>query len=413
MKVGIRLKTLHEPLLYNPFDPAVRADPYPSYRCLRETAPVHHSPLGFWAVSRHADVTGAQRDPRLPLAGPVAAQRAESVAADPSHPASAVVTTWLLLSDPRRHRRFRALTASVLSPGHLESLRREITLLAGALLDELAAEPVVDLVGQFARPLAVSTLCRWLNLPRQDWSRVGHWAVLINRGMEPTLRPAAMREVIGAVSACQDYLRERLAERRSTPCDDVLSTLLAADPEGGPATEPELVAMLSVLLGSGVETTSNLIGNGLLGLLRNPDQLELLQDRRVPTGDAVSELLRYDSPMQLHGRQASSDIEIGGTLVPRGAKVVLLIGSANRDPACFAEPDRLDLRRAAGRHASFGAGAHYCVGAALARIEAEIALELLLDRAERLEPLVGPVSWRQDQVALRGLTALPVHLGLG
>jgi cytochrome P450 len=170
--------------------------------------------------------------------------------------------------------------------------------------------------------------------------------------------------------------------------------------------------MLSVLLGSGVETTSNLLGNGLLGLLRDREQLGLLQDQRVRAGDAVGELLRFDSPMQLHGRQASSDVDIGGTIVPRGAKVVLLIGSANRDPACFPEPDRLDLRRPAGQHASFGAGAHYCVGAGLARIETEIALEMLLNRAERLGPVAGPVRWREDQVALRGLTALPVHLRL-
>ena len=408
----ISLAQLYEPLLYNPFDSAVRADPYPAYRHLRETDPVHRSPLGFWALSRHADVTAAQRDPRLRLAGPVAAERAKAVAADPSHPAAAVVTTWLLLSDERQHRRFRALTASVLSPRHLASLRQEVALLAGALLDDLADEPVVDLVGQFARPLAINTLCRWLDLPREDWSRCGHWAVLINRGMEPTLRPAAMREVVGAVRACQDYLRERFAERRREPRDDVLSALMAAELEDEPATERELVAILSVLLGSGVETTSNLLGNGLLGLLRNRDQLELLQDQRAPIGDAVYELLRYDSPMQLHGRQASSDVEIRGTVVPSGAKVVLLIGSANRDPACFPEPDRLDLQRSAGRHASFGAGAHYCVGAGLARVETEIALEMLLQRAGRLGPVAGPVRWREDQVALRGLTALPVHLHL-
>jgi cytochrome P450 len=209
--------------------------------------------------------------------------------------------------------------------------------------------------------------------------------------------------------ACEASLHAVLAERRRRPGDDLLSRLMESEFEGEPVSDDEVVSYVSLMLGAAAETTANLIGNSLLALLQHPDQLQLLREDPALVPGAIEELLRFDSPAQLHGRWALEDVEVGGRTIPRGSKVILLIGAANRDPDQFPDPDALDVRRSNVRFASFGTGVHYCLGAGFARLEASVALPMVLERYPRLGPIVEGPRWREEHVALRSLATLVVE----
>lgn len=402
------LKTDRE-LLYNPFDPALRVDPYPIYRRLRETDPVHRSPLGFWVLSRYADVVEVQRAPDLSFFSPRTMERLRVALEDPSNPAMKV-GRWLSFLDRSEHKRFRGLLGRFFTPTALEATRPLIVRSVEQLLDRFPDDRPVDLIGEFAQLLPINMLCEWLGLPREDHERCRGWAASIGRILTSVLNPEMIRRMSGAVLACDAYLRVQLAERRANPRDDLLSALLDAKHGGRPITEDELVGDVTLLLGATYETSVNLIGNGILALLSNPDQLALLREDPSLIANAVEELLRYDAPAQLHGRWAAEDLPVGGKVIPAGARLVILIGSANRDPERFPDPDRLDLRRSDAQSASFGNGVHYCLGAWVARMETQIAISMLLDRFPRIGPLTTPPQWRSDPPAIRGLKELPVRV---
>lgn len=398
-------------LLYNPFDPALRSDPYPIYRRLRETEPVHRSPLGFWVLSRYADVAAVQRDPSLGFFSTRLLNRVMNAGIDPASP-EAKALRWVLFIDKERHRRFRGLMSRFFSPRSLESMGPRISAVVEQLLDRLPTDRPVDVIEEFARPLPITVLCEWMGIPRADRAGCYGWSAAIGRVLLSVLSPDMIRSMRDALDISDRYFQALVSERRRHPGDDMLSALIETEFEHEPITDDELIGNVVLLFGASYETTANLLGNGLLALLRNPDQLDLLRAEPALVGDAVEELLRYDSPAQLHGRWTLTELEVGDTVIPADSRLIILIGSANRDPAQFPDPDSLNVRRPDVRPTSFGGGVHHCLGAGMARLEAQVAFSLLLKRFPRIQLVGEPLQWRSDYVAVRGLKELRVELAV-
>ena len=391
---------------FNPMDPAFVADPYPTYRRLRAEDPVHHSPLGFWVLTRYPDVMSTLRDPRLikePIAAFVAA-RFGMTAPPPGLGLS------MLDRDPPDHTRLRGLVSKAFTPKALESLRPGIQKIVDDLLADAAGRGQMDLIEEFAYPIPVRVICEMLGVPVRDHERFKGWGLDIARGLDAIMLPpdseVGQRSVSGR-RALAEYFRELIAERRTAPREDMLSALIAAEEAGDKLNEEELLASCILLLVAGHETTVNLIGNGTLALLRHPDQLQKLRENPGLIGTAVEELLRFDGPVQRTARIPSEDLTIGGRTIPKGEMVMPFLGAADRDPAQFPDPDRLDITRADNRHIAFGMGIHFCLGAPLARMEGQIAINTLLARLPKLALATDQPQFRQS-LTLRGLQALPV-----
>ncbi|HUM17578.1 MAG TPA: cytochrome P450 [Candidatus Nitrosotalea sp.] len=390
---------------FNPMDPEFVADPYPMYQRLRTEDPVHHSPLGFWVLTRYADVITSLRDPRLikePIAAFVAARF--GMAVPPGLGLS------MLDRDPPDHTRLRGLVSKAFTPKALESLRPHIQQIVTGLLDKVEGHGEMDLIEEFAYPLPVIVICEMLGVPVRDHERFKQWGLDIARGLDAIMLPpdseVGKRSVTGR-RALAEYFRELIAERRAAPRDDMLSALIAAEEAGDKLNEEELLATCILLLVAGHETTVNLIGNGTLALLRHPAELRRLRDDPGIIGAAVEELLRFDGPVQRTARIPSEDVTIGGRTIPKGEMVMPFLGAADRDPAQFPDPDRLDLTRADNRHIAFGMGIHFCLGAPLARMEGQIAINMLLKRLPKLALATDKPEHRQS-LTLRGLQSLPV-----
>ncbi len=389
---------------FNPMDPEFVADPYPTYHRLRAEEPVHHNPLGFWVLTRYEDVVATLRDPRAikePIAAFVAARFGAPV---PS------VGFSMLDRDPPDHTRLRGLVSKAFTPKMVEQLRPDVQALVDGLLDRVEGAGTMDLIEEFAYPIPVTVICLMLGVPVEDRERFKQWGLDIARGLDAIMLPpdseVARRSMVSRL-ALAEYFRELIAERRATPRADVLSGLIAAEEAGDRLSEHELLATCILLLIAGHETTVNLIGNGTLALLRHPDQLRLLRERPALIGGAVEELLRFDGPVQRTARIPSADITIDGRTIPKGDLVMPFIGAADRDPAQFPDPDRLDITRADNRHIAFGLGIHFCLGAPLARVEGQIAINTLLRRLPRLALATERPVFRQS-LTLRGLESLRV-----
>jgi pimeloyl-[acyl-carrier protein] synthase len=390
---------------FNPMDPEFVADPYPMYHRLRVEDPVHHSPLGFWVLTRYPDVMAMLRDPRLikePIAAFVAARF--GMAVPPGLGLS------MLDRDPPDHTRLRGLVSKAFTPRALERLRPEIQQIVDGLLDEAQSRGSMDLIEEFAYPLPVRVICEMLGVPVKDHERFKRWGLDIARGLDAIMLPpdseVGQRSVSGR-RALADYFRGLIAERRAAPRDDMLSALIAAEEAGDKLNEEELLATCILLLVAGHETTVNLIGNGTLALLRHPAELRKLRENPGLIGTAVEELLRFDGPVQRTARIPSEDITIGGQTIGKGEMVMPFLGAADRDPTQFPDPDRLDITRADNRHIAFGMGIHFCLGAPLARMEGQIAINTLLARLPKLALATDRPTFRQS-LTLRGLETLPV-----
>jgi len=400
---------------FSTLDPAVAIDPYPRYRRYREREPVHvGAPL--WPegppvvyLFGFAEVMAALRDNRL-------GRETSRLTPDAPEPTrtpdtfGAMASDWMLFRDPPDHTRLRQLANVAFTPKRVAARRPAVEALATHLLDQMEeCDDPADLIEAFAFPLPVLVISDILGVPDEDQDRFRDWSAVFAAAIDADVAELAAiaARADAATAEVSEYLRWIIARRREDPRDDVLTAMIAARAEGDRFTEQEVIATCVLLLFAGHETTVNLIGNGTLALLRNPNQWRLLTSRPDLAGNAVEELLRYDGPVQYTGRTAFTDVEYGGVPVPRGAEVVTMLGSANRDPAAFTDPDRLDITRSVGRIMSFGMGIHFCLGAPLARLEGEVAFAALASRLPGLALADPAPAWRGG-VVLRGLRSLPV-----
>lgn len=395
-----------EPDLFNPLSPAFHADPYPFYRHLRETDPVHLSALGLWILTRYEDCVTSLRDPRFGRDGFEAILSAQYG----EESETGRLPRSMLFRDPPDHTRLRSLVNRAFTPRVIEGMRGQIQAVVDRLLDHAEAQGRIDVIADLAYPLPVTVICDMLGVPVGDHEQIKEWSSDIIRSLDaigvPSDPSIVERGRIGR-RGIADYFRALLPERRRRPRADLLSALIAAEEQGDRLTEGELLATCVLLFIAGHETTVNLIGNGTLALLKHPEQLRRLREDPALIGSAIEELLRYDGPVQRTARIPSEDITIGGRTIPKGEMVMPFLGAANRDPAQFPDPDRLDITRADNRHIAFGMGIHFCLGAPLARMEGQIAINTLLRRLPKLA-LAGQRPEHRQSLTLRGLVSLPV-----
>ena len=390
---------------YNPLSARTAQDPYPAYAALRGRAPVHRSRLlKAWVFARHADVDAILRDHRRfgndPRKGPLSSRQRAML--PPPHEFT------LLFLDPPDHTRLRALVNKAFTPRAVNALESRVRSILGALLDDIDDPSAFDLMEAVARPLPVIVMAEMLGVPAEDRARFAVWAAQRARLLEPTISRRERKAGGAASQAFDAYFRPIIEERRAAPREDIVSALVQAQDEGAHLSERETLNMLRLLLSAGTETSANLIGNGILALLRHPDQLQRLRDDPDLIPAAVEELLRFDSPVQVDSRRVLADYEVNGFPLRKRDNIVLLLGAANRDPDVFVNPDVLDIDRHQGRHLSFGGGIHHCLGAPLARLEGRIVLEMLLDRFESIRLLGDRPRFRQG-IVLRSLRSLTLQ----
>jgi cytochrome P450 len=402
--------------------PALRRNPYPLFRMARTLDPIHRSPFGIWVLTRHQDVLAAVRHPSLGNDERKADSTAiklgplQRLLGRPDRPARGgpfheMFIQLMLFRDAPDHTRLRSLVSKAFTPKVVDAHTPRIEEMVAEQLDGLAGRQHLELMSKFAYPLPARVICELLGVPEDDVPFVISQAPALAVGFDPS--PMRTAEVLVAADEATrqltDYLKQLIVQRRKEPGTDLLSRLIAAEEEGDRLSHDELVATVLLLLIAGHETTANLIGNGLLALLRHPGQLERFRADPDLDRSAVEELLRYDGPVQMVERIALEDVELGGVTIPRGRIVVLCLGAANRDPGVFREPERLDLARDPNHHVAFSGGHHFCLGASLARVEARIALGQLVRRFPELHAATDRLRWRPS-FTIRGLQELPLAL---
>jgi pimeloyl-[acyl-carrier protein] synthase len=396
-------------------NPQLLANPYPLYAMLRASNPVFRLPVpietgaGIWALTRYAEVQQVLKDARFS----VARARADVVQRNRERVPPQLLggpggLRTMLILDPPEHTRLRNLVSKAFTPRRVSALEPHIASLTAELLDAAAERGggEMDVIRDLAEPLPAIVIAELLGVPAEDHRQFRAWSKQLIEAAPrsivegPEIAERTFRELI-------DYLRGAVATRRREPGDDLISAMIEAQEERDALTDQELLSTSFLLLLAGHETTTNLIGNGLHALLRHPEQLERLRAQPERLDGAIEEMLRYDSPVQATVRVATEDVELAGQVLPKGALAICVIGAANRDPDVFADPDRLDIGRAVVPHLSFGFGAHFCLGASLARLEARAAFRGLLDRHPTLRLATEHVEHRPNFL-LRGLRALPV-----
>ncbi len=393
--------------LYHLLDPEVLANPYPLYHRLRSEDPVHWDPyLHAWVVTRYTDViTVFQRFSASRTFTPeqLAALGLRSLA-----PLAKVMVLQMLFLDPPAHTRVRGLASKAFTARRVEVLRSHIQDITNSLLDAVQDRGRMDVIKDLAYPLPAIVTAEMLGVPTSDWQQLTAWSadfaqVLGNFQHNPDSAP----KVIKSLEEMTAYFRAAVREQREHPRDGLISAYLNAEIDGDRFTEEEVVANTIVTMVGGQETTTNLIGNGVLTLLRHQDQLERLKADMSLIPSAVEELLRYESPSQHTARLAPDEVMLGGKMIRKRQAVIAVMGAANRDPERFPDPDRLDIGRQDNRHVAFAWASHFCFGAPLARIEGQTAFATMLRRMPNLQLEPGPLTWREN-LGLRGLTALAV-----
>jgi|FEC22Drversion2_1045045.scaffolds.fasta_scaffold00521_12 cytochrome P450 len=386
--------------------PAFREDPYPLYERFRGGAPLLRVADTIWFALGHAEVTAMLRHPRLSTDEQEHATTKAGREPDPNRARS------LLFMDPPDHTRLRGQVARAFTPRRIEDLRVATEGITNELVEAMATQRggTVDLIEAFAYPLPVRVICTLLGVPARDEAIFTNWSRGIARSVDPSIlrSPEIEAAIAEARLGLRTYIGELLAERRRKPGDDLLSALAVVDVDGDSITAGEIVSLAQLLLVAGHETTVNLIGNGALALLRAPDQLALLRQRPELIGPAVDEFLRFDGPVQITQRVAMADLDLFGQKVRKGDEILLILGAANRDPAAFDEPHRLDVTRDARKHVAFGGGIHHCLGAVLARMEGHVAFKALLEAFPTMQPAAPPT--RRPTFTLRGLETLLIAL---
>lgn len=394
--------------LYQLLDPEVLANPYPLYHKLRNHDPVHWDPfLHAWIVTRYSDVVHVLHHfsaNRTPTPEQLSALNLSAL-----NPIAEVMVRQMLFLDPPDHTRLRALASAAFTPRRVEQLRSHIQEVMDTLLDAVVAKGSMDVIADFAGPAPAIVTCELLGVPAKDHAKLKEWSqdfaeMLGNFQHNPDRFPRVLRSVENLCS----YFRSAMQEQGVNKGGGLVQAMMAAEIEGTRLTEDEIIANLIVTMVGGLETTTNLIGNGVLTLLRHPDALDRLRGDSSLIPSAVEELLRYESPSQHTARLAPADVELGGKLIQKRQAVIAVMGAGNRDPERFSDPDVLDLSRKNNQHLAFGWAAHFCFGAALARLEGQIAFQTILRRLPELKlNSQDPLVWRHN-LGLRGLTSLPV-----
>jgi len=385
-------------------DAAFLDNPYPTYAALRQFDPVHRSPDGSYFLTRYDDVMAVYRSRAFS-----SDKKAEFEPKYGDSPLYTHHTTSLVFNDPPLHTRVRKLLAPAFTPRALGVLEPRFAALVDGLLDAAEARGKMDLIEDFAAALPVEIIGDLLGVPRADRGPLRGWSLAILGALEPVLTPEVERRGNQTVADFSSYLGDLIGERRRHPRDDdVLSALITGAVDGVPLSENELIQNCIFLLNAGHETTSNLIGNGVAALLDHPAERAILRDNPDLIETAVEEFLRFESSNQLGNRRATQDVEIGGKTLQSGSFITLCIGAANRDPAQFCDPDRLDIARTPNRHLAFGAGAHACAGITLARMEGRIAIGRLLRRFPNLRRDGTPQ--RGGRARFRGYLSYPLAL---
>jgi cytochrome P450 len=399
------------PLSFNPFTPGFTDDPYPHFAELRAHNPIEHNELGFWALWRYAESADVLRakmsvqDNKVIHVGPMA-DVYDQVRAEKGLEPDGVAS--MLDLDPPDHTLLRKLVSKAFTPRTIERLTPSVEKLVDEALDRIAAAESVNLIDALAFPLPFTVITLMLGMPDTDTDKLRELSGTVVRSLEPVPDEATVRAIVDADIELVELASAAIAWKREHPADDLLTALINAEDAGDALSPDELVAQVILLYVAGHETTVNLIGNGTLALLRAPDQLALWRDRPDLDENAVEELLRYDSPVQMSRRITLEDYPVGGKVIPAGSFVIASLASANRDVAQFG-PDAGDLRvdrDNARQQISFGAGVHHCLGAALARLEGRVAVSRLIRRFPDLR-LDGAPVWN-GRVNLRGLAQLPV-----
>ena len=395
------------PLTFDPLDPAFIADPYPFYHRLRETAPLFKTPAGFWLMTRYDDIAFALRDRRFgkDFTGNMMRRYGASRMDEPA--VSNLARTRLVL-DPPDHTRLRSLVTKAFTARRVADMRPRIAALVDEQLDRVADKGSMDVIRDLAHRLPVIVICDMLGIPEDHRAPFLLASTVSGRILEPVPMTAEELAQANAGTIAGNAYFDRLCElRRRDPQDDLTTELVRAEEAGDRLTTEELRANIGLLFGAGHETTTNLIGNGLLALHTQPEQWERLKADPSLIPNAIDELLRFDSSVQLTGRVTNAEVEVGGVTLPTGESVIMLLGAANRDPAHYADPDRLDVGRQNVRPMSFGGGIHHCLGAQLARLEGELVFRALIERMPTLElPEKETPAWRRS-FTLRGLSKLP------
>ncbi|WP_240434996.1 cytochrome P450 [Streptomyces sp. YIM 130001] len=399
--------------VFRPGAPEFTADPYPAYAELRAAGRLHrYEPTRQWLVPRHEDVTALLRDRRL---GRTYLHRYTHdefgrTPPPPDHePFHLLNDNGLLDLEAPRHTRIRRLVSKAFTPRTVEGLRGYVDGLAARLVAGLVADGGGDLVARIAEPLPVAVIAEMLGIPEGDRAPLRPWSADICGMYELNPSEDTAARAVRASLEFTAYLQELIAERRKEPGEDLVSALIAAHDEGDRLSEQEMISTCVLLLNAGHEATVNTTGNGWLALHRHPGQLAALRADPSLLSTAVEEIMRYDTPLHLFERWVLEDIEIAGTVLPRGSEVALLFGSANRDENAFDAPDTFDVTRPVNPHVSLGGGIHYCLGAPLARIELAAVFRELLAQAPGLRLATDPPP-RKPGYVIRGFAELPVEL---
>jgi cytochrome P450 len=395
--------------LYRLLDPAVAADPYPLFERLRNEDPVHWDPfLHTWVATRYDDVLtvlhqySADRTPTP--------EQLASLGMGALSPIAEVMERQMLYLDPPEHTRMRTLAAKAFTPPRVELLRAHVAEVVDGLIDVVYARRSMDVIADLALPLPAIISCEMLGLPTEDWPQLSQWtrafAELLGNFQHTPVRSTTARATVADMT---EYFRRAIRAQASASGGGLLHAFATAEVDGDRLAEDEVVANAIITLVGGLETTTNLIANGLLALLQHPDQWEMLRRDPALVPSAVEEFLRFESPIQHTARLAPEDTELGGRRIRKKQAVTAVIAAANRDPERFVDPDRLDIRRTDNRHLAFGWSTHHCFGAPLARLEAQLAFDAIIERLGSVRLAAHPVTWRRHTGAFRSLESLPVE----
>jgi cytochrome P450 len=390
----------------DPQDPHYVDDPYPGYRVLRERQPVNLTPKGHWRISRYDDVVRLLRELPVGMRLSNGLLPGQAVEEEPGRSGA-----FMLQQDPPAHTRLRKLVSRAFTPRAVESWRPRVEAIAHRLVDAVAAAGRMELVADYARPIPATLICELLGVPVEHRDRFTAWtadathALATSRNLSDS--PEVAARVEQAVISLAGYFDGLIAERRVRRGDDLLGVLIAAEEDGDRLSEAELLSQSIGLLIAGFETTIGLIGNGLVELMRHPEEMEKLRAEPVLVESAVEECLRYAAPVPMTVRVTHTDCDFDGIVIPRDSQVFAMLAGANRDPERFVDPERFDIGRYArapetSAHLSFGGGAHYCLGAHLARMEAQVAFAVILERSRDLELEGGRIEWGRSLFRVPG-----------